>query len=84
MPAAISDIDHKINILTEHQKEFEAERAETVANIITAFGIVSILASVLSIIEILQGGITILWMSTVLTLLAIFMIFLSAVFRRRR
>ena len=54
------------------------------ANIITAFGIVSILASVLSIIEILQGGITILWMSTVLTLLAIFMIFLIAVFRRRR
>lgn len=84
VPAAISDIDHKINILTEHQKEFEAERAETVANIITAFGIVSILASVLSIIEILQGGITILWMSTVLTLLAIFMIFLIAVFRRRR
>lgn len=84
IPAAISDIDHKINILSEHQKEMESRRAETVANIITAFGIVSILASVLSIIDILLGGGTTIWMSMILTTVALILVFLIAVFRRRR
>ena len=84
IPAAIEDIDHKINILSEHQKEYESRRAETVANIITAFGIISILASVLTIIDILLGGSMAVWLSMFLTILAIVLIFLLAIFRRRR
>ena len=67
IPTVVHDISSKLNILAEHQQEIERPRNETVINIITIFGIVSILAFVLSIIQILSGGDTLIWASTILT-----------------
>ncbi|MBP3494239.1 MAG: hypothetical protein J6J83_06480 [Oscillospiraceae bacterium] len=64
---AISDVEYKINIISESQKEQEKERSDRVMNIITLFGIVSILASVLSIVQILSEGNPAIWISTALT-----------------
>lgn len=84
IPAAISDVDHKINILSEHQRELESQRSELLMNLITAFGIVSILASVLSIIDILHGGEHAIWISLILTVLIMVFAFLLAFSRRKR
>ena len=64
---AVNDIQNKLNVITENQKETERERNEKVVNIITVFGIVSILASVLSIVQILSDGNPLIWLSTILT-----------------
>ncbi len=64
---AVNDIQNKLNVITENQKERERERNEKVINIITVFGIVSILASVLSIVQILSDGNHVIWLSTILT-----------------
>ncbi|WP_434309275.1 hypothetical protein [Hominifimenecus sp. rT4P-3] len=81
---AIQDISNKLNILTEHQMEIERTRSETVINIITVFGIISILASVLSIVQILSGGDVLIWISTVLTTAALTLIMAVAVRNRRK
>lgn len=81
---AIQDISSKLNILTEHQQEIERSRSETVINIITIFGIVSILASVLSIVQILSGGDFLIWASTILTTVALFLVTAIAVRNRRK
>ena len=82
IPAAISDISAKVSILTAHQEKLEQARSETVINIITLFGIVSILASVLSIVQILSDGTTLIWVSTILTAVALVLITLLALLRR--
>ncbi len=82
--AAIQDISSKLSILTEHQQEIERARSETVINIITVFGIVSILASVLSIVQILSGGNTLIWVSTVLTTVMLVLSMIVAVRNRRK
>lgn len=84
IPEAINDVDHKINILSEHQRELESQRAELLTNLITAFGIISILASVLTIIQILLGGNFAIWASLILTTVFIFLVFLLAIYRRKR
>ncbi len=84
IPEAISEVDHKINILSEHQRELESQRAELLTNLITAFGIISILASVLTITQFLNSGDMAFWISLILTSAAMFLIFLLAIFRRRR
>ncbi len=81
VPAAIADVDHKINILAEHQRELESKKTELLTNLITAFGIISILGSVLSIIEILLGANDVLWISTILTAVVLALSFLLAIFR---
>ena len=83
IPTAIQDISSKLNILTEHQQEIERARSETVINIITIFGIVSILASVLSIVQILSGGDAVIWISTILTTAALALVTVIAVRLRR-
>lgn len=83
IPTAIQDISSKLNILTEHQQEIERARSETVINIITIFGIVSILASVLSIVQILSGGDVVIWISTILTTAALALVTVIAVRLRR-
>ena len=65
--AAVADVSAKLDILAAHQQELEHARSETVINLITLFGIVSILASVLSIVQILSDGNTLIWASTILT-----------------
>lgn len=81
---AIQDISSKVNILAEHQQEMERARSETVINIITIFGIVSILASVLSIVQILSGGDILIWVSTVLTTLVMILATIIAIRIRRK
>ena len=84
IPAAIQDISSKLTMLTEHQQELERARSETVINIITIFGIVSILASVLSIVQILSGGDMLIWASTILTTVAMTLVTIVAVRNGRK
>lgn len=84
IPTAIQDISSKVNILAEHQQESERARSETVINIITIFGIVSILASVLSIVQILSDGDIWIWMSTILTALAMILVTIIAIRTQRK
>ena len=65
--AAVADVSAKLDILATHQQELERARSETVIDLITLFGIVSILASVLSIVQILSDGDLLIWGSTILT-----------------
>ena len=81
--AMVADISDKLNILAAEQETAEARRSTRVINIITVFGIVSILASVLSIIQILSGGGAIFWISTALTTLALLVILGLAMFDRK-
>ena len=83
IPSAIADVDYKIGILAEHQREIESKRAGMLTNLITAFGIVSILESVLAIIQILLGANNIIWITLLLTTVVLFLAFLLALFRRR-
>ena len=82
IPAAISDVTDKLNLLAAHQEEVERARNETIFNLITLFGIVSILASVLSIVQILSEGGAAFWISTLLTTLFMVLVTAAAVFRR--
>ena len=79
---AIEDISTKLNILTAHQEAVEHARSETVINLITVFGIVSILASVLSIVQILADGDLLIWVSTILTAVMLALITILAILRR--
>lgn len=65
--SAVADVSTKLDILAAHQQALEHARSETVINLITLFGIVSILASVLSIVQILSDGNVLIWASTILT-----------------
>lgn len=53
---AVSDIDAKLSILTAQQQDIEQRKTDTVTGIITLFGVVSIVESMLSIVEALSGG----------------------------
>ncbi len=81
---AVEDISDKINILAEHQKELESAINEAVMGIITVFGIVSILVSVLSIIQILSGGTPLEWVVMLISFLAIMVIVLMVMVRQRK
>jgi hypothetical protein len=59
--SAVEDISTKLNIVTEHQQEMVRNRNETVINIITLFGIVSIVDSVLTIVQFLLDGNPVFW-----------------------
>lgn len=82
--SAIEDISSKINILTEHQEEIERAKSETVVNIITVFGLISIMASVLSIVQILSGGNIIIWISTILTAFMMVLVTFIALWKRKK
>ena len=82
IPAAIEDISTKLNILTAHQEAVEHARSETIINLITIFGIVSILASVLSIVQILADGDLLIWVSTILTTVMLALVTALAIIRR--
>jgi len=58
---AIDSIDGKISMLAEHQASIRAQRSNTLMGLITIFGLVSILASVLQIINLLEDGGSIFW-----------------------
>lgn len=65
---AFKDIRGKIDILTEHQQEIEKERSSRIVNLITIFGVVGIMSSVQSIVQILSDGSNLMWSVTALTL----------------
>lgn len=75
---AVSDIGAKISILAEAQEEKERVRNETIINLITLFGIISILASVLDIIQILAGADAFIWGTTILTNITLLIILIMA------
>lgn len=81
---AVQDISSKIGILTAHQEEIQRARSEAVINIITIFGIVSILASVLSIVQILSGGDLLIWASTILTTVMLVLTTVIALWHRKK
>ena len=84
VPAAIEDISHKLNILVEHQQEIETARNDTVAWVLTLFGVVSILASILSIVQILSGGDLMVWFTTIMSSLVILLPVVVVVLLRRK
>lgn len=84
IPEAVEDITNKLNILVEHQRELEDARNNTVAWVLTLFGIVSILASILSIIQILSGGDPLAWFATIMSTLVIaVLVAVVLIFRRK-
>ena len=82
IPAASQDISVKLSILTAHQEAIERARSETVINLINLFGIVSILASVLSIVQILADGDLLIWASTIFTAIMLALVTVLAILRR--
>ncbi len=84
VPGAIEDINNKLNILVEHQREIESARNDTVSWVLTLFGIVSILASILSIIQILSGGNPLEWFVTIMSSLLIALLVSVVVILRRK
>ena len=60
----------------------EHARSETIINLITIFGIVSILASFLSIVQILADGDLLIWVSTILTTIMLALVTALAIIRR--
>lgn len=85
VPEAIENISSKLNILVEHQREIESARNDTVSWVLTLFGIVSILASILSIIQILSGGNPLEWFVTIMaSLLIALLVAIVLVLRRKQ
>lgn len=80
---AVEDVAAKLSIVTEHQQEMVRDRNETIINIITVFGIVSIVASVLSIVQILSDGNPVFWVSTILTSVAMTLVLWATMHLRR-
>ena len=81
---AVGDIRDKLGILEEHRKERESGVSEAVMGLITIFGIVSILASLLTIAQILSGGSATYWILTVIATLVIALVAAIAVVWRKR
>ena len=82
IPTAVRDVSAKLSILTSHQEALSRARSEAIMNLITLFGIVSILASVLSIVQILSSGNTLFWASTILTTVMLALLTAVAILRR--
>lgn len=68
---AIEDISNKLGMLADYQQDLESRRYATISWLITLFGIVSILASVLSIINFLNTGWRLYWIVTIVLSLLI-------------
>lgn len=82
---AIEDINTKITILSEHQNEISSHRTNTIMGLITIFGVVSILASILSIIEILNDGHIYEWLLTlIISLIMIVISWVAYIWEQKR
>lgn len=64
---AVEDISAKLEILVAQQQELENVRSTRIINLITIFGVVGILSSVQSIVDILYSGGSLMWSVTLLT-----------------
>lgn len=84
VPQAIEDVSGKLSILIEHQREIERARNDMVVSVITLFGIISILASVLSIIQILSDGSQVAWLGMISSVLLLGALLVVMAFWGRR
>ena len=82
--SAVEDISHKLGMLADYQQDLENKRFNTINWLITLFGIVSILASVLSIIDFLNTGWRLYWIVTIVLSLGIVGVGLLALRHTRR
>lgn len=82
IPTAIEDISVKLSIIADRQEAIDHARSETVVNLVTVFGIVSIMASVLTIVQILASGSALVWISTILTAAMLVLVVTLALLRR--
>ena len=83
IPDAVEDVSTKLSILSARQDALEQQRSARVSNIITVFGLVSILDSALSIAQSLQSGNPLLYECTKLTAVLLVILLLSAMLRRK-
>ncbi|MBE6919640.1 MAG: hypothetical protein E7469_08155 [Ruminococcaceae bacterium] len=81
--AAVEDVSTKLSILAAQQSALEDRRAARVGNIITVFGLISILDSALSIAQSLQSGDPLLYECTKLTVILLTVLLLLAAVRRK-
>lgn len=81
---AVEDINNKLNILSDHQKELESQISDTVVGIVTVFGIVSILASVLTIVQILSGGTPLDWIVVLIFSVMVVSVVLLGIIQNKR
>lgn len=85
VPDAVGDINTKVDILVEHQRELENARNDAVTWILTLFGVVSILESILSIVQALSGGGALEWWSAIIsTLLIVVVVVCTLLLRKKR
>ena len=82
--SAVDDISTKLSILTEEQETIEAKRTDRMSNIITVFGLISILDSVISIVSALKEGDPILWHCSTATASAVLVLLLFASRTKKR
>ena len=80
---AVEDVSTKISILSAEADAREARRSERVGSIITVFGLVSILDSVMSIADALRSGEPIFWHCGTLTAAVLMLLLLLAAKRRK-
>ena len=81
LPASCGDSEIE---LKNFNAALETARNDTVAWVLTLFGIVSILASILSILQILAGGDPLAWFATIMSTLVIaVLVAVVLIFRRK-
>lgn len=81
---AVEDISVTLNILAEHQKEIENDRSSRIMGLITLFGVVSIPASVLSIIDYIAGGNLVSVYAAIITTLAMTVIIVLMLMQNKK
>ena len=84
IPQAVENISTTVEILTEHQKELDNNRSGRIMGLITLFGVVSIPASVLSIIDYLAGGNLLNVYAAIITTLAMAIIIVLMLLQNRK
>lgn len=80
---AVENIGTTLEILAEHQKELENDKSSKIMGLITLFGVVSIPASVLSIIDYLSGGNLVSVYAAIVTILAMAVIIMIMLIHNR-
>ncbi len=64
---SVQDISEKLEILAQRRQQREQRRSEAISNLFTVFGVISILADALGIVQILTEGGSLLWATALLT-----------------
>ena len=81
---AVEDLDNKITILVDSQREKQENTENAIGWIISIFGFLSILESVVSMIDLYQGGTPSQHMILLLTSLCLTVIFMVTILLQRR